>query len=104
MCIFCAETEKFVQLLLNIFFLCVAATRCISMFIKERLAASERYQCATASERKCAADIFFVCVAASGNISMFFKERAAASEIIVMKIVVLKESQLSWEIWATFFI
>ena len=73
------------------------------MFIKERLAASERYQCATASERKCAADIF-LCVAASGNISMFFKERAAASEIIVMKIVILKESQLSWEIWATFFI
>ena len=31
------------------------------MFIKERLAASERYQCATASERKCAADIF-LCV------------------------------------------
>ena len=41
--------------------------------------------CATASERKCAADIFYVedCVAASGNISMFFKERAAASEKIL---------------------
>ena len=104
MYILCRDREKFVQLLLNIFFLCVAAPRCISMFIKERLAASERYQCATASERKCAAGIFFVCVAASGNISMFFKECAAASEIIVMKIIILKESQLSWEIWATFFI
>ena len=39
----------------------MAAPRCISMFLKERAAASKRYQCATASERKCAADIFFVC-------------------------------------------
>ena len=37
----------------------MAAPRCISMFLKERAAASKRYQCATASERKCAADIFF---------------------------------------------
>ena len=43
--------------------------------------------CATASERKCAADIFYVedCVAASGNISMFFNERGAASEKILRK-------------------
>ena len=38
----------------------MAAPRCISMFLKDRMAASERYQCATASERKCAADIFYV--------------------------------------------
>ena len=57
------------QLLLNIFLplsKCVAALRCISMFLKERAAASERYQC----------------VAASRNISMLFKECAAASEKI----------------------
>ena len=61
------------QLLLNIFLCfskCVAAPRFISMFVKERTAASKRYQCVTASETKCAADIF-VCVAASRNISMF---------------------------------
>ena len=47
-CIFCAETVKEnVQLLLNIFFYvvdCAAASRNISMFLKERAAASERYQ------------------------------------------------------------
>ena len=61
--ILCRNCEKFVQLLLNIFFL------------------------ATASERKCAADIFCVedCMTASGNISMFFKERVAASKKILRK-------------------
>ena len=46
-----------------------------------------REDCATASERKCAADIFYVedCMAASGNISIFFKERATASEKILRK-------------------
>ena len=77
-CLFCAETVKEnVQLLLSIFFHvedCVAAPSCISLFFKERAAASERYQWTTASERKCAADIF-LCVAASRNISMFFKGR-----------------------------
>ena len=38
----------------------MAASVKISMFFKERVAASERYQCATASERKCAADVFCV--------------------------------------------
>ena len=46
------------------------------------MAASERYQWTTASERKCSADI--LCVAASRNISMFFNERATASEKISM--------------------
>ena len=47
--------------------------------------------CATLSERKCAAafERYFLClskcVAASGNISMFFKEHAAASEKIFKK-------------------
>ena len=40
---------------------CVAAPRSISMFLKERAAASERYQSVTAFERKCVADIFSVC-------------------------------------------
>ena len=63
----------------------MAAPRCISMFLEERAAASERYQWTTAFERKCAADFFFVCVyvAASRNISMIFDERAAASEKIL---------------------
>ena len=77
--------EPWKRLLLNIYFYvkdCVAASRNISMFFKERAAASERYQWTTASERKCAADIF-LCVAASRNISMFFNERAAASEKIL---------------------
>ena len=56
----------------------MAAPRCISMFLKERAAASGKIL-TTASERKCAADIF-LCVAASRNISMFFNELAAASE------------------------
>ena len=59
----------------------MAASRNISMFLKARAAASESYQCATASERKCAADIF-LCVVASRNISMFFNECAAAFEKI----------------------
>ena len=52
------------------------------IFFNERAAASERYQCATASEKKCAADIFMF-VAASKCISMIFNERAAASEKIL---------------------
>ena len=63
----------------------MAALRCISMFLKERATASERYQWTTAFERKCEADIF-VCVAASRNISMFFNERVAASEKILMTV------------------
>ena len=63
MYILCRGREKLVQLLLDTFFRCVAASVNISMFFKEPVAASERYQCATASERNCAADIFFcVCV------------------------------------------
>ena len=37
---------------------CVAASGNNSKFFKEWAAVSKRYQCATASERKCAADIF----------------------------------------------
>ena len=61
----------------------MAVPACISMFFKERAAASKGYQRTTASERKCAADILCVCVAASTNISMFFNERAAASKKIL---------------------
>ena len=47
-CVFCAETVKEnVKLLLNIFFYaedCVAASRNISMFLKEWATASEGYQ------------------------------------------------------------
>ena len=60
---------------------CVAAPKCISMFLKnvrpllkdfnEQLLLKENLQL-----------IFFLCVAASRNISMFFNERAAASEKI----------------------
>ena len=39
---------------------CVAASGNISKFFKEWAAASKRYQCGIASERKCAAD-FFLC-------------------------------------------
>ena len=56
----------------------MTAPRCISMFFKERAAASKRYQFVAASERKRAA--IFCVVAASRNISMFFNKRAAASE------------------------
>ena len=40
-----------------------------------------REDCATASERKYAADIFYIedCMTASVNISILFNERAAAS-------------------------
>ena len=72
--------------------MCVAASGNVSMFFKERAAASERYQCAPASERKCAADIFFIlsnCVAASENNLMFFKEHAAVCERYVQ--LLLKE-------------
>ena len=50
---------------------CVAAPRCISMFFKERAAASERYQWTTAFERKCAADICFVCGCFYKHFSVF---------------------------------
>ena len=40
---------------------CVAAPRSISMFLKERATSSEKYQSATAFERKCVGDIFCVC-------------------------------------------
>ena len=83
MYILCRNREKFVQLLLNICFMCVAASRNISKFFKERTAASERYPCATASERKCAADIFWVC-GCSWKHFIFLKERAAASKKILM--------------------
>ena len=52
------------------------------MFFKERAAAFERYQCATASERKCAADIFF-CLWLLLETFFVFKERAATSEKIL---------------------
>ena len=61
---------------------CVAAPRCISLFLKnvrlllkdinEQLLLKENVQL-----------IFFLCVAASRNILMFFNERAAASEKIL---------------------
>ena len=54
MYILCRDREKFLQLPLNIFFMCVAASGNISMFFKERAAASEKIL-TTASERKCAA-------------------------------------------------
>ena len=67
--IFNTECVYFVQkpwrLVQHIFLLyvedCVAAPRSISMFLKERVTASERYQSATAFERKCVGDIFCVC-------------------------------------------
>ena len=77
---------------------CVSAPRCISMFLKERATASERYQsmcgCFWTIKRKNVrlllkenvqhTVLLYVedCVAASRNISMFFYERAAASEKI----------------------
>ena len=87
MCTFCAETVKEnVQLPLNIFFYvegCVAAPRCISMFLKERGPLLLK----DISERLLLKEnvqlIFFVCVAASRNISVFFNEREAASEKIL---------------------
>ena len=45
--ILCRNREKNMQLLLNIFLCfskCVAASRGISIFLKERAAASQRYQ------------------------------------------------------------
>ena len=75
-----------VQLPLNIFFYvegCVAAPRCISMFLKERRPLLLK----DISERLLLKEnvqlIFFVCVAASRNISVFFNEREAASEKIL---------------------
>ena len=46
-CIFCAETVKTCAAASeHIFYVedCVAAPRCISMFLKERVATSEKYQ------------------------------------------------------------
>ena len=60
-CIFCAETVKACAAASEHIFCfskCVAAPRCISMFLKEPATASQRYQYATAFKRKCAADIF----------------------------------------------
>ena len=75
-----------VQLPLNIFFYvegCVAAPRCISMFLKERGPLLLK----DISERLLLKEnvqlIFFLCVAASRNISVFFNEREAASEKIL---------------------
>ena len=67
----------------------MAATKCISIFFKERATASESYQRAeTVKENvQLAPNIFFYiedCVAASRNTSTFFKERAAASAKISM--------------------
>ena len=78
----------------------MAAPRCISMFLKERAAASERYQCATAFERKCADDIF-LCVDASRNIEMFFNVHAAASKKIL---TIASEIHLSKEKMCTCFL
>ena len=62
--ILCRNREKICAAASEHIFLCfskcVAAPRCISMFLKERVAASGKIL-TTASERKCAADIFFVC-------------------------------------------
>ena len=60
----------------------MADPRCISMFSKERVAASERYQWRNASERKCAADISFLCGCPYKHFNVF-NERAAASEKIL---------------------
>ena len=75
-----------VQLPLNIFFYvegCVAAPRCISMFLKERGPLLLK----DISERLLLKEnvqlTFFLCVAASRNISVFFNEREAASEKIL---------------------
>ena len=57
MYILCRDRDKFVQLLLKKFFLCEWLLPETFQVFKERAAASERYQCAAASERKCAADI-----------------------------------------------
>ena len=58
-CIFCAETVKEnVQLLLNIFFYvegCVAASRNISIFFKERAAVSKKILMTASGKKKCAA-------------------------------------------------
>ena len=62
MCIICAETVRTCAAASEHILLCfskrVADPRCISMFLKERATGSKRDQCATVSERKCAADIF----------------------------------------------
>ena len=56
--IFCAET---VQLIFFNIEDCMAASINISMFLKERAAASQRYHWTTASEGKCAAYSFTIC-------------------------------------------
>ena len=51
----------------------MAAPTCISMFFKECAAASERYQRAGASERKCAGDILCVCGCFYKHFNVFLK-------------------------------
>ena len=60
----------------------MAASENLSIFFKERAAASERYQ-STLLLKENVQLIFFLCVAPSRNILMFFNERAAASEKIL---------------------
>ena len=85
-CIFCTKTvKKFVQLLLNIFFVSANVWLLLGVFqcflknvrlllkdINERLLLKENVPL-----------IFVLCVAASTNISVFFNERATASEKIL---------------------
>ena len=76
----------------------MVAPRCISMFLRERAAASKRYQYATASERKCTADIFlrwrllletFQCVLKNVRLLLkrFKKNCATASEKINVQLL-----------------
>ena len=63
----------------------MAAPRCISVFLKERVTASERFQCAEKLKKnvQLLLNIFCYvedCVAASRKASMIFNERAAASD------------------------
>ena len=61
MCIFCAETVKSCAAASeHIFYVedCVAASGTILCSLRNVPLLMKRYQCATTSERKCAADIF----------------------------------------------
>ena len=50
----------------------MAASENILCFFKERAAASEKYQCAAAPERKCAADIFCMCDCVQKHFNVFY--------------------------------
>ena len=63
------------------------------IFFNEHYAASERYQCATASERKCAADIFYV----EANVWLFLKTFHVFNECVAASEKILTTASESYE-------